>query len=703
VGLPTQEAGGRRPTIKKYCIGHSGADCACCLPGATTGLEAASAIPDPCVNNSDIVYCSQFGHVDIIASLDDPVSDPVLHGSTEGQPDFIFVPERCYMACGQTMCNEQDSQANTACTASQQIDTQTCFCVCADCESRPSVNEVQLTLHVQGPTFEEILATGWPLSTVISPADQQTLECFHIYDTVRVSGVPNFLSLRVSLPHGLNIPQWRGYLKGYTDVSLVDFLDFGFPVGFDSKFPLISTYSNHASAQNYPEHVQYYLDTECQEGAMLGPFDSTPFWPWLHISPLMTRDKKNSTKRRVIVDLSWPHHASVNGGTPLETYLNEPYKLHLPTTEDLAVVIAHYGPGCGLWARDLRRAYRQWRIDPLDWPLMGIKVGEHYYVDTAVAFGLRHGAAFAQRVSQAVCDILGRQQHTAIPYIDDLVGAAPTVQAAAQGFHRSGELLDELGLQQAVEKSTSPTTCLTWIGVRFDTENMTMAIPSAVIADTGLLVEEWMHKLRATRHDLQVLLGKLFHSAKCSGVARLFVGRMLATLRTAPATGSVPLSREFRADLRWFRDFLPHYNGFSLIHTQRTLDHVYLDTSMGLLSTQWSTEICTAPVPQWLARPATTLNYVALFTLLIALELWAPHWDNVQLNVHTDQPQTLDILLHGRSRDDYALHVARAIWHFVATHDILIFPCATLSTDVVPTPTKFLAIPSMPTPDLGGL
>jgi hypothetical protein len=328
---------------------------------------------------------------------------------TEGSTRLVVYPES---RPGQSVqarlqCSEQCSETNRApcrqvvdpaaahgitaigcmCTVEQQIDLQTAVCDCLFCESRASVNEVHVTMDLKGPAFEDILTTGWPLSVITSTTDQQTLQCFRIYDSVRASGVPNFLSARLSLPHALNIPKWRWYLHNYEDISLVDFLDYGFPVGFDAQCPLSPTYNNHSSATSYPDHVQFYLDTECQAGAMLGPFTAPPFWPWLHISPLMTRDKKHSTHRRAIVDLSWPHEASVNGGTPLETYLSEPYKLHLPTAEDLAVVIAHFGPGCGLWARDLRRAYRQWRIDPLDWPLMGIKVEGLFYLDTAVAFG----------------------------------------------------------------------------------------------------------------------------------------------------------------------------------------------------------------------------------------------------------------------------------------------------------------------------
>jgi hypothetical protein len=416
----------------------------------------------------------------------------------------------------------------------------------------------------------------------------------------------------------------------------------------------------------------------------------------------MTREKKNSAHRRVIVDLSWPHEASVNGGTPLDTYMSEPYKLQLPTAEDLAIVIAHYGPHCGLWARDLRRAYRQWRVDPLDWPLMGLMVENQYFVDTAVAFGLRHGASFAQRVSQAVCDILDTEGHTVIPYIDDFVGAAEDISTAQQGFDRSGALLQELGLEESVEKSTTPTTCLTWIGVEFNTDTMSMAIPPEVITDTTRLVESWEHKAQASRHELQVLLGKLFHSAKCSGAARLFVGRMLATLRAAPPQGFIKLTDEFRADLHWFREFLPDYNGVSLIHVSRPVVVVRIATTMGTLSAQYGTVLCSAPVPAQLTTTHHSPTHIDMFTLLVALLLWGDQWANMELTVLTDNPDRLEVLLKGRTRDPYVLHLARAIWLIIARRDIIIYPAMYAATDSMPHPTHFLALPKLPLPDFTG-
>ena len=48
--------------------------------------------------------------------------------------------------------------------------------------------------------------------------------------------------------------------------------------------------------------VRNYIKEELSHGAIIGPFDGRPHS--FHISPLMTRDKQDSDKKRTIMDLS---------------------------------------------------------------------------------------------------------------------------------------------------------------------------------------------------------------------------------------------------------------------------------------------------------------------------------------------------------------------------------------------------------------
>lgn len=87
----------------------------------------------------------------------------------------------------------------------------------------------------------------------------------------------------------------------------------------------------------------------------------------------MTRPKKGSQTRRVIVDLSFPQGAPVNTAIDTTAYLGKDIFYTLPTITDLIAKLQVEGQGALIWKADLARAYRQLRADPVDAPLLCIQ------------------------------------------------------------------------------------------------------------------------------------------------------------------------------------------------------------------------------------------------------------------------------------------------------------------------------------------
>ena len=225
------------------------------------------------------------------------------------------------------------------------------------------------------------LRDNWP-----QPTEEAILTAplhMKLYYDVRNSGVPNYPSVRRQVPSDLVCDTWDEYLAGYHDEKITKFLRYGWPVEYVSPQPPVSTSHNHASATRNPASIKKFLDKELLKGALLGPFSQPPFEDWTQISPLMTRDKPDGTGKRVIIDLSFPKGHGVNDGI-LKT---DTPSYQLPTPLDLADLILQSGQGCFLWKSDLSRAYRQLRIDPLDYPLLGIKFENEYYIDICLSFG----------------------------------------------------------------------------------------------------------------------------------------------------------------------------------------------------------------------------------------------------------------------------------------------------------------------------
>ena len=201
----------------------------------------------------------------------------------------------------------------------------------------------------------------------------------------------NFLQNQINLKSQLNPDVWDQYLYDYWDKQLPLLIRFGFPLDYNREGTLISLQTNHASAIDFPDDIQAYLDEEGHCKAILGPFKDMPIEN-MHISPMMTREKPNAPHRRVIIDLSFPQGKSVNAGIPKDQYLGTPFILKLPTVDTISDQIKVLGRGCKLYKVDISRAFRHVKLDPKEYDLLGLR-HERYYVDTCLPFGYRNGSA----------------------------------------------------------------------------------------------------------------------------------------------------------------------------------------------------------------------------------------------------------------------------------------------------------------------
>jgi hypothetical protein len=493
-----------------------------------------------------------------------------------------------------------------------------------------------------------------------------------IYTAVSALGLPNYKGLRIPLPSHLNFKAWEEHCQEYEDKMVVDYLKYGFPIGFTGPLPE-PTYTNHAIARQHAEHLNTYTDTEVKEGAMLGPFSHEPFQPWCQVNPLLTRDKKDSDSRRVIVDLSFPHppRHSVNSGTPTDVYDGTPYKLTLPTSEKYMQLIRGAGKGCYLYSADISRAFRQMPQDPASWPLTCIKTEQGFFVDVSLPFGLRWAAMACQRATNVVSHIMQKNGHKVLNYIDDFGGVASNEQQAQVAFSKLQSTLMELGLQEAKHKASAPTQRLQWLGLWYDTVAMTVSIPKDKLRDTMIMLNEWSNKRSATLGELRSLLGKLLHIAQCCKPARLFLGRMLITLRAAPRSGKIQLDQDFQRDVQWFLKYLPSTNGIYIIAPETpTVNHIYVDSSPTAGGGIFNKQCYHKQYAQQFTHGGWSICHLEMINCMVALKLWAQQLKDKCVCLHSDNMPSVNVLQAGRSRDPKLLSCAREVWLICAHYNI---------------------------------
>ena len=420
------------------------------------------------------------------------------------------------------------------------------------------------------------------------------------------------------------------------------------------------------------QHICAKCWTELDRGAVIGPFAGNPFSRPIVVSPLNSVPKANSAERRMILDLSWPSGSSINDAIPDGIYLSQPYSLVYPTIDTIADRVASLGSGCLLFKRDLKRAYRQFPIDPFDYPLLGYQWNNELYFDVVLPMGLKTAAMACQRSTSAVRYMLSQAGCYVVNYLDDFIGVA-SPDTAPQDYETCGHLLRDLGLQESLAKACPPSTVLTCLGVEVNTVDLTLSVTPDRLHEIETLLLQWISRRSATKSELQSLVGKLSFVSKCVRQSRLFLSRILALLRTLKHNHyHTKLSREFHRDIKWWLRFLRTYNGVSVIPSTlwSAPDGVFSTdaclTGCGGLTDQ---HFFHRVLPEEINVKFHSIHHLEAIAILIACRLWGSSWSGLRIIVQCDNEAVVSSLNSGRVQDPYLAICLRAIWLEAASHE----------------------------------
>ncbi|CAL4061338.1 unnamed protein product, partial [Meganyctiphanes norvegica] len=179
-----------------------------------------------------------------------------------------------------------------------------------------------------------------------------TEEFLEVHNVIRMSGKHNFEVCKIPIPTKIRYDRIREALgdgvspREYLVLSL---LKFGMPLDCNPGFGVTKIQKNHFSAVSFKKEINEYLDKSVQTQAILGPFKFSPISD-LCFSPLMSVPKEE-TRRRVIVDFSFPPGKSINDGIPRTTYLDFDVEFSLPSVQSMVSRLNDLGRGCLLYKK----------------------------------------------------------------------------------------------------------------------------------------------------------------------------------------------------------------------------------------------------------------------------------------------------------------------------------------------------------------
>ena len=493
-----------------------------------------------------------------------------------------------------------------------------------------------------------------------------------LFEQVNTSNHYNFQLCRIPLPNSkLKFSVWYTKLRNYSDKVICDYLQFGFPIDFDNSIELKSDVGrNHKGARDFPEFINSYFNSECSQLRIVGPFHNNPLSVPLVISPLNSVPKSESEERRVIVDLSWPHGHAVNNGISKDKYLSEPIDLRYASVEDVCNMVLSIGAGALIYKRDLKQAYRQIPVDPRDYQYLGYKWGDMMFFDTVLAMGQRNAAMACSRTTRAVMHLHNKVGFHGTSYLDDLIGVSPPSEGQV-AFESLGVLLDELGLVENHKKACSPSSVQTVLGVQIDTVALTIGVTPERIVELLELFQTWENKRKASKHDLQSLIGKLCFVTKCVRQSRTFLNRMLDTLRSCKP-GSTELSVSFRKDIAWWKKFMEKFNGVWFIpSTIWSEPDVYLSTDSCLRGCGGiaHNEYFHSSYPEFILKQDLPIHQLELLAVLVGVRLWGKRYAGQKVQIYCDNESAVTVINSSRTKDKFMATCLRELWLNVCCHE----------------------------------
>ena len=504
------------------------------------------------------------------------------------------------------------------------------------------------------------------------------------------ANTPNYKGARIPLAHtGLKIESWRNHLRGYVDGNeLVQYMEFGFPLGLVNAPDLSPCQRNHGSAYQYYPHLDKFVSGEILRGGLTGPF-VTPPWPGLMISPLMTAPKKPDN-RRPVFDATFGDK-SLNNATPSEHYLGTPTLYTYPKIDDFKDIILTCGRGCYMWKRDLHRFYLQIPMDPAEYCHVGFVWRGLFFFFVGLMFGLRHSGLQGQKITDALSwihrqsglDTMDEQMFHCINYCDDLGGAETSEDRSSQSFTKLGQLLPALGLVESTDKARAPSQEMVYLGIQFNSVAMTMSVPPDKLAEVKAEIERWHKKTTTVKKPFQSILGKLFWVSRVVQHSRTFMGRLLAQLREMsgkPENQKVHLTDDCRKDLLWWRMFLKEYNGISMIENDKAIEltlHQQLDMPFAVCAGDatlcgggaWhGTSYWSRHFPVLLCDTKIPVHVKEFLVVIVSARLWGSSWSGKVIQVFCDNDPVCDVISGERPSDPKMLSLLREFKFWVCKY-----------------------------------
>ena len=437
---------------------------------------------------------------------------------------------------------------------------------------------------------------------------------------------------------------------------------------------------NWPSSALHKAQVNEVIAKDLAAGRLHGPFDIPPYSHYI-VSPLGAFPKRDSTKIRVIHDLSFPVKGSVN------SLINaDEFTFSYSSVDDAARCCRSLGGGPVFMSKlDLQDAYKHVFIDPLDWHLMGFSWPgqdgvDKFYFSKVLNFGLRSAPYLFDLFADGLERFMKARgvTHNLVRYVDDFLVLAESASDCQHNLDLMLTTCTQAGFSVQPSKITSPHTKVEFLGIVIDTDAQILRISAARLQELKQEATGWMSSKVMSKRHLLSLLGKLSFASRVVRQGRAFLGRLFSIAKSARALHHrVKLNPEALADLEWWVTCIESHNGISYYNPDWSVNpvHIFSDSSGASLGAcaegEWFAISFSGTLQHVAGR---SINWKEFFAAVLALNTWAPRFHARCIIFHIDNTTVCHILNNMYSPVSDLMYFVRHWALIVEHHNLSVAP-----------------------------
>ena len=287
------------------------------------------------------------------------------------------------------------------------------------------------------------------------------------------------------------------------------------------------------------------------------------------------------------------------------------------------------------------------------------------YFDTVLAMGQRNAAMACSRTTKAIMYMHHNMGYNGTSYLDDLIGVS-TAEQGIEAFNELGQLLQELGLVENLSKACPPATIQLVLGVEINTVEGTISVSGERMIEITALVRDWQNKKYASKVELQSLIGKLQFITKCVRQSRVFMNRVLDTLRAVKSEKKrIKLGESFMKDLRWWSMFIDEFNGTSFIPPLYWSEpDITFSTDSCLVGCGGlcGLEYFHYSYPKIITDQELPIHDLEMLAVLLAVRIWGHNFAGMKVQIYCDNDAVVQVINSSKTRDAFLGSCLRELW-----------------------------------------